>query len=301
MTNPYTPALSISSSIVGHQNLPPGALYVVASPIGNLADITLRALHVLQKMDFIACEDTRHTQSLLHSYGLEFNRQQLLSVHQHNEAQGAVLALEHLAKGARVAYLSDAGTPGVSDPGAKLVSLVRAAGHLVIPIPGVSSITALLSVSGAQDHHNTGFVFVGFLSSKAQERSAQVQAMSQDARVQILLEAPHRILATARALEALGEREITVGRELTKQFEQIKTLKACDLLAWLEADAQHQRGEFALTLHAMEKNTNEETLDTRVLELLMKELPLKTAVDLSAEITSQPRKALYAKALSLKA
>jgi 16S rRNA (cytidine1402-2'-O)-methyltransferase len=300
MTTPFSSALRISSDIAAHQQLPTSALYVIASPIGNLADITLRALHVLQKVDYIACEDTRHTLSLLQSFGLEFPRQRLLSLHQHNETQAAASMLEHLSKGLRLAYLSDAGTPGVSDPGAKLVSVVRAAGFSVIPIPGASSITTLLSVSGAFDAHHTGFVFVGFLSTKTQERNAQVQAMAQEPRIQILLEAPHRILECAQALQILDERHITVGRELTKQFEQIVTLKACDLMAWLKADPMHQKGEFALTLHAKEKTLAEETLDTRVLELLLEELPLKTAVDLSAQITSQPRKALYAKALSLK-
>ena len=276
------------------QHYPEAALYVVATPIGNLADITLRALHVLQLVDAIACEDTRHTQPLLRLYGIQ---KPLLAVHEHNEAQAAELVIERLQRGERVAYVSDAGTPAVSDPGARLVAAVRAAGLKVVPLPGASSVTTALSVAGITG--NPGFVFAGFLPSKAGERDQAIQLLKTDPRATIILEAPHRIEAVARALSVLEGRLITIGRELTKQFEEIATVTAQDMAAWVAASPQHTRGEFALVLHASE--TEEAPEDhTAVLKLLLAELPLKTAVKLAAEITGAPRNELYETALKLK-
>jgi len=223
----------------------------VATPIGNLADITLRALHVLQLADFVACEDTRHTQAMLRAYGIDKPPGQLLAVHQHNEAQAAQTVIERLLQGARVAYVSDAGTPAISDPGARLVAGVRLASLPVVPLPGASSVTTALSVAGiAPDaQQQGGFVFAGFLPSKATERHAAVDALAKEMRAVVLLEAPHRMEALAVALAALGTRSLTVGRELTKQFEEIVTLAALDLPAWLSQDANRLRGEFALVLH----------------------------------------------------
>ena len=149
---------------------------MVATPIGNLADISLRALHVLQIVDSVACEDTRHTQGLLRSYGLERPGSQLLALHQHNEAEAAQQVIARLQQGQRMAYVSDAGTPGVSDPGARLAAAVQAAGLRTIPLPGASSITAALSVAGAvaPSQASSGFLFAGFLASKQAERAAQV-------------------------------------------------------------------------------------------------------------------------------
>jgi 16S rRNA (cytidine1402-2'-O)-methyltransferase len=274
----------------------------VATPIGNLADISLRALHVLQLADVVACEDTRHTQSLLRAYGIEKMAAQLLAVHQHNEAQAAQTVIERLQQGARVAYVSDAGTPAISDPGARLVTEVRRARLPVVPLPGASSVITVLSVAGvAPDAHQSGeFVFMGFLSSKATERQAAVMLLAKEPRAVVLLEAPHRIQALADALAVLGARAVTVGRELTKQFEEIATLTAQDLPAWLGADANRVRGEFALVLHPLPV-VQSVSPDTRVLQLLLAHLPLKTAVKLAADITGIPRNALYDCALALKA
>lgn len=297
----YAPALLAAQHACAQQNYPRAALYVVATPIGNLADISLRALHVLQLADLIACEDTRHTQALLRAYGIDKTAAQLVALHQHNEAQAAQLVLQRLQQDARVAYVSDAGTPAISDPGARLVQEVRQAGLPVVPLPGASSITALLSVAGlvADAQHQAGFVFAGFLPSKAGERNTAVQALAREPRAVVLLEAPHRIEALATALAPLGPREVTVGRELTKQFEEIATLAAQDLVAWLAQDSHRLRGEFVLVLHPAPASAATGP-DTRVLRLLLAELPLKTAVKLAAEITGEPRNALYELALSLK-
>jgi 16S rRNA (cytidine1402-2'-O)-methyltransferase len=297
----YASALRAAQEAAGHQNYQPGTLFVVATPIGNLADISLRALHVLQLADVVACEDTRHTQSMLRAYGIDKTAAQLLAVHQHNEAQAALAVIDRLQQGARVAYVSDAGTPAISDPGARLVAEVRQAHLPVVPLPGPSSVITALSAAGiAPDAHQHGeFVFVGFLSSKATERQAAVMQLAKEQRAVVLLEAPHRIEALAAALASLDARTITVGRELTKQFEEIATLAAQELPAWLGADANRLRGEFALVLHPAVQ-AQAAGPDTRVLELLLAELPLKTAVSLAAEITGQPRNALYERALYLK-
>ena len=297
MSASFAKALEAAHDAAGSQNNPTSTLYVVATPIGNLADISLRALHVLAQVNTVACEDTRHTQQLLRAYGLERPGAQLLAVHQHNEAEAAQSVLARLGQGERVAYVSDAGTPAISDPGARLVAAVRQAGYRVLPLPGASSVTTALSASGMTGEH--GFVFAGFLPSKAGERQQAVQALAQESRAVVLLEAPHRIEALAQALSVLGERRVTLGRELTKQFEQIETLAAQDLPAWLAEKPDRQRGEFVLVLHdAPVVASAGEGL--RVLQVLLPELPLKTAVKLAAEITGESKNALYDQALALK-
>jgi 16S rRNA (cytidine1402-2'-O)-methyltransferase len=293
----FANALAAAHEAAGAQNHPASTLYVVATPIGNLADISLRALHVLSKVDVVACEDTRHTQQLLRAYGLDRPGSQLLAVHQHNEAEAAHNVLERLGQGQRVAYVSDAGTPAISDPGARLVAAVRQAGFRVMPLPGASSVTTALSAAGMTG--DSGFVFAGFLSSKATERQLAVQKLAQESRAVVLLEAPHRIEALAQALAVLGQRRVTLGRELTKQFEQIETLPAQDLSAWLAEKPERLRGEFVLVLHdaPVDEATGE---GLRVLQLLLPELPLKTAVKLAAEISGESKNTLYDLALALK-
>ncbi len=292
----FAQALLAAQEASAGQQHPTHTLYVVATPIGNLADIGLRALHVLGLVDALACEDTRHTQQMLRAYGLERSPQSLLAVHQHNEAEAAASVLERLARGERVAYVSDAGTPAISDPGARLVQAVRAAGHRVVPLPGASSVTTLLSAAGVL---GDGFVFRGFLPSKASERAQAVQALAQEPRAVVLLEAPHRIEALAQALAVLGERPVTVGRELTKQFEQIETRAAQALPAWLAERPEHQRGEFVLVLHE-QADVAARGEGERMLRALLPELPLKTAVRLAAELSGESRNALYERALALK-
>jgi 16S rRNA (cytidine1402-2'-O)-methyltransferase len=293
----FAKALEAAHEAAGSQNHPASTLYVVATPIGNLADISLRALHVLARVDVVACEDTRHTQQLLRAYGLDRPGSQLLAVHQHNEAEAAHSVLERLGQGQRVAYVSDAGTPAISDPGARLVTAVRQAGFRVMPLPGASSVTTALSASGMTG--DSGFVFAGFLSSKSTERQLAVQQLAQESRAVVLLEAPHRIEALAQALAVLGQRRVTLGRELTKQFEQIETLPAQDLSAWLAEKPERLRGEFVLVLHdaPVDDATGE---GLRVLQLLLPELPLKTAVKLAAEISGESKNTLYEQALNLK-
>ena len=297
MSASFANALAAAHEAAGAQNHPASTLYVVATPIGNLADISLRALHVLARVDVVACEDTRHTQQLLRAYGLERPGSQLLAVHQHNETEAAHNVLERLGQGLRVAYVSDAGTPAISDPGARLVAAVRQAGFRVMPLPGASSVTTALSASGMTG--DSGFVFAGFLSSKATERQLAVQKLAQESRAVVLLEAPHRIEALAQALAVLGPRRVTLGRELTKQFEQIETLPAQDLSAWLAEKPERLRGEFVLVLHdaPVDEATGE---GLRVLQLLLPELPLKTAVKLAAEISGESKNTLYDLALALK-
>lgn len=296
--------LQAASQAAGAQQHPAGALYVVATPIGNLADLSLRAIHLLGLADAVACEDTRVTAGLLQRLGLACP---LIALHEHNEAAAAPRVIERLAAGARVAYVSDAGTPAISDPGARLVAAVRAAGHRVIPLPGPSSVATALSAAG--DIDGQGFRFVGFVAPKAAARGHDLQRLADDPGTCVLFEAPHRIEALAHGLaEAMPQRRITVCRELTKQFEQIRTLDAAALPDWLAADADHRRGEFVLVLHALPARTAAaEAGDAgggvpaeRLLRTLLAELPLKQAVALTAQATGAARNAVYAQALALR-
>jgi 16S rRNA (cytidine1402-2'-O)-methyltransferase len=285
----FLPARSAAEAAAGAQHYPQASVYMVATPIGNLADLSLRALHVLGLVDAIACEDTRHTAGLLQAFGLH---KPLLALHQHNEREAAQLVIERLRRGERVAFVSDAGTPGVSDPGARLCAEAQAQGFRCVPVPGASSVTTLLSVAGLTEGEGR-FAFVGFLPAKGTERQRALD----------LLEAPHRMAALAKDLAVLGERRLTVGRELTKQFEQVAQLTCDGLAAWLAADASHGRGEFALLLHpplavAADAEGALPPATARALDLLLQELPLKTAVRLCAEITGTPRNAVYQAALA---
>ncbi len=302
-TASFGAALQAAREAAGSQDYPAGTLYVVATPIGNRADITLRALHVLQLVDAIACEDTRHTQQLLRALGIDRANAQLIAVHQHNESSAAQTVVERLQRGERVAYVSDAGTPGVSDPGARLVDAARAAGLRALPLPGASSVTTLISAAGlrADGPASSAFVFAGFAPAKAGERDAFVQTLADEPRAVVLLEAPHRIEALAQSLAAAGERRLTIGRELTKQFEDIATVPAQDFAGWLAESPQRRRGEFALVLHPLPHTAAADSVvdasAQRTLRLLLAELPTKSAVRLAAEISGAPRNALYALAL----
>ena len=302
MSASFASALNAARDAAAAQHYPQGTLYVVATPIGNLADITLRALHVLQLADAIACEDTRHTQALLRAYGIDKSSAQLLAVHQHNEAEAALAVVQRLQQGQRIAYVSDAGTPGVSDPGARLVAAVHAAGLRAQPLPGASSITTALSVAGAVAHNTEsgGFLFAGFLPVKNAERATAVQQLASEPRCVVLLEAPHRIEDLADALAVLGERPVTLARELTKQFEEISTHPARDLAGWLAGAPQRVKGEFVVLLHPLPSQQDDGADAQRVLRLLLGELPTKTAVKLAADITGAPRNALYSQALQIR-
>jgi 16S rRNA (cytidine1402-2'-O)-methyltransferase len=288
-----------AAAAAGAQQYPAGALYVVATPIGNLADLTLRAVQVLGLVDAVACEDTRVSAGLLNHLGLH---KPLLALHEHNERDASAKVIERLARGERVAYISDAGTPAISDPGAVLVAVAQAAGHRCVPVAGVSSVVAALSVAG--DALASGFAFVGFAPSKAAERVSWLTALAARSGESIVLfEAPHRVAALVDALaEAMPLRVVTLARELTKQFEEVATLEARAAPEWLAADANRLRGEFVLVLHAMPAGeasalSNEAE---RTLSLLLAELPLKQAVSLASAISGAPRNALYERALALR-
>lgn len=290
--------LQAAASAAGAQAYPRGALYVVATPIGNLADLTLRAIHVLSLVDAVACEDTRHSGPLLRHLGLD---KPLIAAHQHNEQEAAIGIVRRLAAGERVACVSDAGTPAISDPGAALVAAVRAAGHPVVAVPGASSAVTAMSVAG--DAQGAGFTFTGFLPTRGGERAEAIRALAASTAAQVLFEAPHRIEALAAALaDACGERIVTLCRELTKQFESIVSLPASQVPAWLSGDANRARGEFVLVVHsqAIDEGDAADSIHDRTLQTLLAALPLKQAVALAADLTGAPRNALYARALSLK-
>jgi 16S rRNA (cytidine1402-2'-O)-methyltransferase len=288
-----------AAAAAGAQQYPAGALYVVATPIGNLADLTLRAVHVLGLVDAVACEDTRVSAGLLNHLGLH---KPLIALHEHNEREASARVILRLARGERVAYVSDAGTPAVSDPGAALVAAVQATGHRCVPIAGVSSVVAALSVAG--DALAAGFAFVGFAPNKAAERHAWLSALAARSSESIVFfEAPHRVAALADAMtDVMPTRRVTLARELTKQFEEVATLEASAAPAWLAADPNRSRGEFVLVLHAMaaEETAALDAAAERSLTLLLAELPLKQAVSLASAISGAPRNALYERALALR-
>jgi len=238
------------------QDLPAGALYMVATPIGNLGDITLRALHVLNAVDGIACEDTRHSAALLQQFGIH---KKCLALHEHNEMGGAQTVIQHLAQNERWAYISDAGTPGVSDPGARLVDEVQKAGFRVVPIPGASAVSSAVSIGGAVMLNSEGhFQFVGFWPNKTKERDALIHDIRSSAKTSIFFESPHHIketlLALANALEP--DRQMMVGRELTKKFEQIISVRASAIPQWLET-ASSLKGEFIILVAGRPANADE--------------------------------------------
>lgn len=275
------------------------ALYVVATPIGNLSDITLRALEVLGAADTVAAEDTRNTRHLLQHHGISEAR--LLALHQHNERGAAEKVIALLQQGQNVALVTDAGTPAVSDPGAVLVETVRAAGFRVIPIPGASAAVAALSASGLCAPH---FLFYGFLPNKSAARRSVLQTLIEHPYTLVFYEAPHRILECAEDLQAVfgDEREIVFAREVTKLFESIHRCKLGDGLAWLNSDPNNLRGEFVVLISgALERSEGLGAETERTLNTLLEELPLKQAVQLAVKITGGNKNELYQRALALKA
>lgn len=275
------------------------ALYVVATPIGNLRDISLRALDVLTSADTVAAEDTRNTSHLLTHYGISANR--LLALHQHNERGAAEKIIALLQQGQSVALVTDAGTPAVSDPGAVLVEMVREAGFRVIPIPGASAVVAALSASGLTAPHS---LFYGFLPNKSAARRTVLQTLADHPYTLVFYEAPHRILESVTDLQAVfgDKRQIVLAREITKLFENIHRCSLGEAMAWLNSDPNNQRGEFVLLVEAAE--TKQDGLSSEVektLALLLEELPLKQAVQLAVKITGGNKNELYQRALEIKA
>lgn len=277
---------------------PSGILYVVATPIGNLQDISLRALDILKNVDAIAAEDTRHTSGLLNHFGIS---KKLIAVHEHNEHQSAEKLLIQLNAGESIALVTDAGTPGISDPGAVVVDLVRKAGVKVVPVPGASAVIAALSASGITQN---GFLFHGFLPASGSARRRALESLKTQTVTLVFYEAPHRILECIADLSlVLGpDRRITFARELTKTFETFYSCNLGEALAWLEADTNQQRGEFVLLVEApVEKEAEAIPEDAvHILKLLLAELPLKQAVKLATDITQLKKNDLYEFALQLK-
>ena len=273
------------------------ALYVVATPIGNLRDITLRALDVLAAADVVAAEDTRNTAHLLAHHGISANR--LIAVHQHNERGAAEKIIALLQAGKSVAFVSDAGTPAVSDPGALLVQAVRAAGLRVIPIPGASAAIAALSAAGLSEPH---FLFYGFLPNKSAARRTVLQSLISHPYTLMFYEAPHRIVECVADLCAVlgGERQIVLAREITKLFETIHVCTLHDAETWLQFDSNQQRGEFVVLVSGAMPQAGLAVEILNMLSLLLEELPLKQAVQLAAKISGAPRNELYQHALILK-
>jgi 16S rRNA (cytidine1402-2'-O)-methyltransferase len=272
-------------------------LYVVATPIGNLRDITLRALDVLGQVDVIAAEDTRVTGVLLAHHGI---RAKLLSVNEHNERKRAEEIIRMLDAGKRVALVTDAGTPAISDPGATLVQAVRAAGITVVPVPGPSAAVTALSAAGLE---LTPWLFFGFLPATAAARRSALEPLAGLPYALVFYEAPHRIRATLSALETvLGDgRDIVIARELTKRFESIHRCTLGEAIAWIEADPDRQRGEFVLIVGARGAPAAEpEDAHDETLALLLAELPLARAVKLAVALTHAPKNRLYERALALR-
>lgn len=273
------------------------ALYVVATPLGNLGDISLRALETLRAVDAIAAEDTRHTARLLDHHGI---RTRCFALHRHNEEAAAQQIVERLGRGESVALVSDAGTPAVSDPGARTVARVRAAGFRVVPVPGPNAAIAALSAAGIDAPH---FLFCGFLPARSQARRSELERLRELPAALVFYEAPHRVLeAVGDLAQCLGAgREIAICRELTKLFEHLERLPLADAPAWLAADANRQRGEFVLIVTAPPAREDVPAEVQRLLDVLLEELPLAQAVKLAAQATGAPRKALYQWALAKKA
>ena len=273
------------------------ALYVVATPIGNLRDITLRALEVLAAADVVAAEDTRNSAHLLTHHGITAKK--LIAVHQHNERGAAEKIIALLHAGQSVAFVSDAGTPAVSDPGALLVQAVREAGLRVIPIPGASAAMAALSAAGLNEPH---FLFYGFLPNKSAARRTALQSLTSHPYTLVFYEAPHRIVECVADLCAVlgGERQIVLAREITKLFETIHACPLSDAEAWLQSDSNNQRGEFVVLVSGALPQPGLSVETSNTLSLLLEELPLKQAVQLAAKITGANRNELYQRALQIK-
>jgi 16S rRNA (cytidine1402-2'-O)-methyltransferase len=274
-----------------------GALYVVATPLGNLQDITLRALEVLKSVDFVAAEDTRVTRILLERHGIGTR---LLALHEHNEARAAEHVIALLREGKSLALVTDAGTPAISDPGALLVRRAREAGLRVIPVPGPSALVTLLSVAGLEDGR---FLFVGFAPAQAAARRRLFDELRDLRYALVLYEAPHRVRECLRDLtDALGtQRRLILGRELTKLHESVHALPLGEAVEWLEGDPNRTKGEFVLVVEpAPERRDAQAEEGERVLAILLESLPLKQAVQLAAQITDGKRNALYQRALELK-
>ncbi len=271
-------------------------LYVVATPIGNLDDITLRAIETLKKVDFIAAEDTRHSQKLMGHLGVNTR---LLSLHEHNEREKSQALIDRVKEGQSIALISDAGTPLISDPGYFLVRLAREQGVKVVPVPGVSAVVTALSVSGLASDR---FIFEGFLPVRSGAKMGRLEDFRYEGRTVIFYESPHRILDTLLAMREVygGDRHVVMARELTKTFETIKGGSLSYLCDWVKEDRNQQKGEFVLLLEGASEVPEASVVDQdKMLTLLLAELPIKKASKIVSEVTGVNKKELYQRALEI--
>ena len=272
-------------------------LYVVSTPIGNLQDLTPRAIETLNRVDLIAAEDTRHSGRLMQHFAISTP---MVALHDHNERQRAQSLVQKLAEGQSIALISDAGTPLISDPGYHLVSAVRDAGFQVVPVVGPCALIAGLSVSGLATDR---FSFYGFLPAKSSGRRQQLQQLERVTHTQVFYESPHRIVATVDDIVAVmgANRRLVLARELTKTFETVYGAKASEVQTWLAADHNQQKGEFVVLLEGAEPQQLQEIgpEEERMLTLLLAELPIKKAAAITASMTGHKKKALYDRALEL--
>lgn len=276
-------------------SIEPGHLYVVATPIGNLGDMTPRAVDVLRGVDRIAAEDTRHSRPLLEHFGITTPA---VAYHEHNERQQAEKLVAALQRGESVALISDAGTPLLSDPGYRLVRAARDAGLVVLPIPGPSALIAALSVAGLPTDR---FVFEGFLPAKAAARRTRLQQLAREPRTLVFYEAGRRIEESLADMEDSfgGERQAVIARELTKAFETVHGDGLARLRAWLSEDPDRRRGEFVVLVHGAPEADQDEAEADRVLGILVAEVGVRQAAALAAQITGLSRNRLYRRALEL--
>ncbi len=295
-THTVSSALSDVNRMAQGQDYPAPALYIVATPIGNAADITFRARHLLGLCDRIAAEDTRNTGQLLTRYGIS---KPLIPAHQHNEREAAERILSYLAAGERVAFVSDAGTPGISDPGARLVDAAREHGYPIVPLPGASAAITALSAAGAWAE---SFTFIGFLPAKSKQRVTALQALVNHPHALVCYEAPHRIddMLTAARDVLGGSRRVLIGRELTKLHESLHVCTLAEGPDWLAADANRRRGEFVLVIEGAAAGEEAVGLEVHdpLLRALLEELPVSAAARVAAKVTGASRNALYSRALS---
>lgn len=284
---------------MGDQQWPVSTLYVVATPIGNLGDLSLRAWQALLRCDVIAAEDTRSSRALLDAWGVSTP---LVAAHRHNEAEAAQAIVARLAAGERVALVSDAGAPAVSDPGGRIVRVVLEAGYRVMPIPGASAVIAALMGSGVTTDDNPAFVFAGFMPAKAAGRQKWLRQWSTVPAPVVMFESPHRLEAAVRDIAGVcgPDRLITFARELTKRFEQIHTVRAAEAQAWLAEDMHRSQGEFVLIVHQAPPATtaHADASTTTLVDALLESLSVRDAARVAAKVTGLPRDTLYALALS---
>jgi len=275
-----------------------GSLYIVATPIGNMGDMTERAQQTLKDVDVIAVEDTRRSGQLLRHFEISTP---MIAVHEHNERQICDSLLSRIEKGENIALISDAGTPLLSDPGYFLVNQAREREMSVVPIPGVSAVITALSVAGLPTDR---FIFEGFLPAKSSARQQKLEKLKEDIRTVIFYEAPHRIVEMLKDCQAVfgDERKVVIARELTKTFETVHGDTLKNLVPWVEADENQKKGEFVVLLHGAvaREETGLDAESERILLILLKDLPVKQAAALAASITGLKKNALYQFALKLK-